>query len=247
MRDLRFLLLQIRNSDDPMREQEVGCFRRALECDLSQLVIFDLLAGVPTEVELQTVDAVLIGGSGEYSAAEKENTSDEPWLERTLEGLRLLPELRKPTFASCWGFQALARAMGGRCIYDPAHAELGSIPMHLTTAGRNDPLFGELPNPFLGQSGHEDHVVELPPDAVLLASSDSVDQQAFKFAETLIYCTQFHPELDRQELVERITTYPQYVQRIAGVTLEQFIPHCLEAPESNQLLKRFVQLVVEQR
>ncbi len=242
MRNLRFLLLQIRDADDPMREQEVGCFSRALECDPSQLTPFDLLAGVPTEEDLQPVDAVLIGGSGLYSAAEEGS-----WLERTLAGLRLLCELRKPTFASCWGFQALARAMGGRCIYDPAHAELGSIPMHLTAAGRSDPLFGQLPNPFLGQSGHEDHVVELPPGAVLLASSDNVRQQAFKFAEAPIYCTQFHPELDRQALVERITTYPQYVERIAGVTLEEFIPQCLESPESNRLLKRFAQLVIDWR
>jgi len=242
MQNLRFLLLQIRNSEDPMRAQEVRCFARAIGCDIAQISVLDLLAGVPTEQDLLRVDAVLIGGSGEYSAAVK-----NPWLEQTLSGLRRLYELRKPTFASCWGFQAFAQALGGHCIHDPPHAELGTVELRLTDAGRSDPLFGSLENPFLGQAGHEDHVVRLPPDAVLLASSDLVMNQAFRLADALIYCTQFHPELDRQSFIERITAYPQYVQRIAGMTLQQFADHCHDTPDTRQLLRRFARLVIEQR
>lgn len=247
MTNLRYLLLQIRDADDPMRAQEVDCFCHALECDPGQLATFDLLSDPLTTDDLRAVDAVLIGGSGNYSAAEKGADGDEPWLQRILTGLRLLHAMRKPTFASCWGFQALARAMGGRCIHDPDYAELGTVAMHLTPAGREDPLFGELTNPFVAHSGHEDHVVQLPPDTVLLASSDRVAEQAFKFVDVPIYCTQFHPELDRQAFVDRITTYPQYVERIAGTTLDNFRKRCQETPEANRLLKRFAELVVEHR
>ena len=241
MQNLRFLLLQIRDADDPMRTQEVRCFARAIGCDLAQIGVFDLLTGTPAEQDLQRVDAVLIGGSGAYSAAVK-----NAWLQRTLAGLRRLYELRKPTFASCWGFQAFAQALGGRCIHDPAHAELGTVELHLTAAGRSDPLFGLLENPFWGQAGHEDHVVELPPKAVLLASSELVANQAFRLDDALIYCTQFHSELDRRSLLERIAAYPQYVQRIAGMTLQQFAEHCQDTPDTRQLLRRFVQLAVQQ-
>lgn len=242
MRKLRYLLLQIRAPADPMREQEVTCFSRALECEPEEIVSFDLLADVPSERQLSEVDAVLIGGSGDYSAA-----GHNPWLEQTLAGLRRIIALRKPTFASCWGFQAFARAAGGRCIHDPLHAELGSIELHLTDEGRSDPLFGKLPNPFRGQAGHEDHVVQLPPGAVLLASSKLVTNQAFKFADAPIYCTQFHPELDRQAILERVRAYPRYVERIAGKTIEEFSADCHETPETRQLLPRFAALVATLR
>jgi GMP synthase (glutamine-hydrolysing) len=238
MRKLRYLLLQIRESADSMRAQEVTCFSRALQCEQQDIESFDLLTGVPSDRQLGEVDAVLIGGSGDYSAA-----GDNPWLEQTLEGLRRIIASRKPTFASCWGFQAFARAAGGRCIHDPLHAELGSIELRLTEDGRNDPLFGALPTTFLGQAGHEDHVVQLPPGAVLLASSELVTNQAFKFAYAPIYCTQFHPELNRQAILERVHAYPRYVERIAGQTIEEFSAECRDTPEAQQLLPRFAALV----
>lgn len=242
MNKLRYLLLQIRTPQDPMRQQEVGCFAGAIECDPSAIITFDLLAGVPSDEQLSQVDALLIGGSGDYSAA-----AENKWLERTLAGLQRIVELGKPTFASCWGFQAFARAAGGRCIHDPAHAELGTIELHLTDDGRNDPLFGDLPTPFFGQAGHEDHVVELPPNAVLLGSSDVVANQAFRFADLPIYCTQFHPELDREALLQRVEAYPRYVERIAGTTIEEFARRCRDTPESKLLLKRFAAIVAELR
>ena len=238
MSNLRFLLLQIRKAADPMRGQEAVCFCRALGCDASQLAIFDLLAGVPTREDYKAVDGVLIGGSGEYSAA-----GEGEWLQRILDGLRLLHDVGKPTFASCWGFQAFARAMGGRCIHDPNRAELGSIHLRLTDAGCEDWLFSQLPSPFLAQAGHEDHVVELPPRAVLLASSDRVPQQAFKLTDAPIYCTQFHPELDLEALIQRVRAYPRYVEQIAGITIDTFITGCRETPETYGLLRRFAEWV----
>ncbi|MEM9352842.1 MAG: type 1 glutamine amidotransferase [Planctomycetota bacterium] len=238
MSELSFLLLQIRDADDPILEQEVGCFARALGCDEAAIKPFDLLAGTPSDAQLQAAGGVLIGGSGDYSAA-----GEGEWLEQTLEGLRRLVASGAPTFASCWGFQAIARACGGRCIHDPPNAELGSIKLRLTDLGSSDPLFGGLPTEFFGQAGHEDHVVELPEDAVLLASSERVRHQAFRLAGKPVYCTQFHPELDLHTLVERLRRYPGYVQRIAGLDVETFAHQCRETPEANGLLRRFKKLV----
>ena len=240
MAELKYLLLQIRDPTDPMRHQEVGCFARAIGCDTTQITTFDLLTHSPAADDLDAVDAVLIGGSGDYSAASESN-----WLDATLESLRCIYEIRKPTFASCWGFQAFARAMGGRCIHDPAHAELGTLEFRLTDAGRDDPLFGPLGEKFLAQAGHEDHVVELPRDAVLLASSEVVTNQAFRFADAPIYCTQFHPELDRESFIERIVNYPQYVEKIAGTTFAEFAQRCQETHGAEELLKRFSRFVAD--
>ena len=154
----KFLLLQVRNCDDPMREQEVDCFARALECRREQIRVYDLLSGVPTVEQLDQVDLVLLGGSGDYSVAE-----GGEWLPAALAAMRELYELSKPTFASCWGFQAMAKALGGEVITDKSRAELGTVEVRLTAAGRKDPLFAPLGDRFLAPMGHQDCVVRLPP------------------------------------------------------------------------------------
>jgi GMP synthase (glutamine-hydrolysing) len=231
----RYLLLQTRNANDPMRAQEVRCFARMLECDVSDIDVFDLLASALPMEKVRSADMLLLGGSGHYSAA-----AEGEWLERALDGLREIHHVAKPTFASCWGFQAMARAMGGRCVNDLPNAEVGTIELTLTDAGSNDPLFGELPSVFSAQAGHEDRVARLPPDAVLLASSTRVAEQAFRFDGRPIYCTQFHPELDCAAMLERLVAYPEYVARIARVPYDHFVQNLRETPEANSLLRLFV-------
>jgi GMP synthase (glutamine-hydrolysing) len=238
MVSLRYLLLQTRNPTDPMRAQEVRCFAKMLGCEVSAIEVADLLAGPVSLKQINSADMLMLGGSGHYSAA-----GAGEWLERALDLMREIHRLAKPTFASCWGFQAMSRATGGRCIHDLPNAEVGTIEVVLTSAGREDPLFSALPTRFAAQAGHEDHVVELPVDAVLLASSARVREQAFRFTGKPIYCTQFHPELDRAAILDRVFAYPEYVARIARVPLDEFIQSCQETPEANSLLRRFVQLV----
>jgi GMP synthase (glutamine-hydrolysing) len=231
----KFLLLQVRNPDDSMRTQEVQCFAKALGCQPDQIRVFDLLAGVPTVKQLDQVDVVLLGGSGDYSVAEGGD-----WLEVALEAMRELYELSKPTFASCWGFQAMARALGGEVVTDRARAELGTVHVQLTDAGRDDPLFGPLGDRFLAPMGHQDCVVRLPAGAERLAFSEKVQNQAFRIPGKPIYATQFHPELDRAALIERVYAYPQYVESITGDTVDQFAEKCQETEATNQLLGRFM-------
>lgn len=243
MSKLRFLLLQIRDVEDPILPQEVGCFAQAFGSERSQITIHSLLTGAPSRSLLDSHDLVLLGGSGDYSAAADIDDGQNSWLIRTFDVLRELHALSKPTFASCWGFQAICRALGGDCIHDPPHAELGTIELRLTDAGRNDPVFGELPTTLLGFAGHQDRVNKLPPDALLLASSDRVAEQAIRFEGKPIYATQFHPELTRATLIERVEAYPEYVEKIAGVPLEEFVIDLCETPESNQLLRRMVNVL----
>ncbi|MEM8946489.1 MAG: type 1 glutamine amidotransferase [Planctomycetota bacterium] len=238
MAELRYLLLQVRDQDDPIREQEISCFASALDCDPAAIDCLDLLTERITAECLQSYDAVLIGGSGDYSAA-----GESDWLEQVLSDLRLLCQLGKPTFASCWGFQAIARALGGRCIHDPANAELGTIELTRTAVGAVDPLFSKLNASFPALAGHEDHVVELPPAAELLASSELVRNQAFKLRDSLIYCTQFHPELELPTFLQRVAAYPRYVEQIAGMTVESFATLCYDTPLARGLLRGFADLV----
>ena len=134
----------------------------------------------------------------------------------------------------------MARAMGGECVNDVPNAEVGTITLQLNDAGRADPIFGSLPPQFVAQAGHEDHVVQLPPDAELLASSSRVKEQAFHFVGRPIYCTQFHPELNRAAIMERVVAYPEYIARISRISYDEFVQSVCETPEANSLLRRFV-------
>ena len=235
---LRFLLLQVRDAGDPMLQQEIGCFAVAIGCELDQITTINLLVGCPTDRDLDCADMVLLGGSGRYSA-----TADAPWLDRTLASLRELHARGKPTFASCWGFQAMARALGGTVINDPSRAELGTHRVKLPDSGKRDPIFGPLGDVFEAQMGHEDRVAELPPDAVLLASTGLVQNQAFRFENLPIYCTQFHPELSVRDMIGRVCAYPEYVSRIAGLPPERFQELCWATPSASKILPRFIQQV----
>ena len=77
---VRFLLLQVRNPDEPMLHQEVRCFARSFGCSTAQIDVFDLLSGAPAPSVLAGADIVLLGGSGDYSVAR-----GGPWLPAALE------------------------------------------------------------------------------------------------------------------------------------------------------------------
>jgi GMP synthase (glutamine-hydrolysing) len=235
---MRFLLLQIRNQDDPMRRNERDAFARALGLESRAIQVLDVLSQTISTAALDGTDVVLIGGSGNYSAC-----GNQPWLQRTLEGLRRIYVSHVPLFASCWGFQALARALGGRVEKDRQRAEVGTHRLRLTDAGKNDPLFASLPDPFAAQMGHEDHVIALPPGAVLLASSPRVQNQAYTFADRPIYATQFHTELTADDLVLRLRQYPEYVELVTGGSFEEFRKQIYNTPECAALLARFASMV----
>ncbi len=237
---LQILLLQIRSEEDPVRPQEVDCFVRATGVPKEKIRIVSLLEEQLTKTHLAEIDAAFIGGSGDFSV-----TSEEAWLYRALESIRVLYDSCVPTFASCWGFQAVARALGGEVVHDLSRAELGTESAFLTDAGQRDDLFHHLPETFHSFMGHEDIVDRIPDSAVLLASTNQVANQAFTFPDRLFYATQFHPELNRQTLIDRVRNYPKYIEKIAGVPWPQFEEDVKDAPETQELIPRFMSMVVE--
>lgn len=234
MKHPRYLLLQVRNPGDAMRENEIACFANSLGCPTENIVTHDLISSCPTERLLDSSDAVLVGGSGDYSVV-----SGGEWLSPVMDMFRELYSSGKPTFASCWGFQAFAQGLGGEVVTDLNQAEIGTLEFELTEAGKNDPVFEPLGDRFHAQIGHQDIVVQLPPDAIRLCSTARVQNQAFTFPGKPIYGTQFHPEIEYSDFVRRLVAYPEYVENITGLPMDKFIESCFETPETTQLLKRF--------
>ena len=222
-----------------MGPHEIASFRRALAPFEVDIALFDLLTRSLEPRNLNGIDLVLMGGSGDYSAARA-----DPWLARALDSLREVHVARVPAFASCWGFQGMAAAMGGEVVHDRGRAEVGTHELVLTPEGLADPVFAMLGSPFKAQLGHEDHVDRLPPHTTLLASSAKVANQAYRFDDAPIYCTQFHPELDMAGLYARFAAYPRYVEEVAGTSFEVLVSLLAETPGANGLIRRFAELHV---
>ncbi len=236
MKQLKYILLQARKEYDPMIKHEAKCFQKTLRCDKKSIKIIDLIRGPIKKTDFLKSDAVMIGGSGDFSIAK-----GGEWMEKVLDVMNYLYEQSKITFASCWGFQAMAKARGGHVVHDLKRAELGTILIHLTEEGKKDNIFKKLPDSFFCQMGHEDIVDKLPPEAILLASSKKVKNEAFCFKKKPIYCTQFHPELNKNDLKERMQTYPTYVQKILGISQREFIKKkCFDAKDTENLIFDFI-------
>ena len=236
-----FLLLQARDGQDPIKPQEVDCFAEVMRIPVKQFRTFCLLSEPLTREDIVDVDCILIGGSGDYSV-----TDTASWLTRALDSIRRALDAEIPMFASCWGFQAIAKALGGDVQTDRDRAEIGTFEIRLTDHGVDDSIFSGLGQEFDANMGHEDHVMSLPVGAIHLASSQLARHQAYRLEDRPVYCTQFHPELNRKAIVERIATYPKYATEVLGESVEDAIGRFRDTPETAELLNRFVDRFVKQ-
>jgi GMP synthase (glutamine-hydrolysing) len=239
------LLLQARNQDDPILEHELMCFVTRSGLSRAHFRAVNLVTTPRHDASLlQGVDVVMMGGSGDYSVVK----AGYPWHESMLELMRIIVDRRLPMFASCFGFQALAMAMGSTLAADPAHAELGTWPMTLSPEGKSDPLFGKLPETFAAQLGHNDSVIRLAPGLTCLASSAACPVQAFRIPDTHIVATQFHPELTHRD---NITRYLRYLEayRQDDETMEEATERAeamhRPSPEANSLIRLFLNSLQE--
>lgn len=231
---MRLLVLQSRFPSDPMLDHERGCFIAATGRHVEELHFRNVMGGVPSVDEVTAYEAVIIGGSGDFSVVER----DQPFFKPMAGLLRDLVDVSFPTFGCCFGYQLLVDAMGGTVIRDPENSELGSYDVELTDEGKRDPLFGQLPETFIAQMGHFDRAVELPEGVPNLASSKLCGYQALRVPGAPIWATQFHPELDDRGNRDRCVAYIKEFGNIEGY-------QALPSPDALTILPNFLGLAIQ--
>lgn len=235
--DLTIRLIQARSEDD-MELQEQECFIERCEIAADQLLSSNVVS-VPITLDLlDGVDAVLIGGAGEFSAHK-----DYPWMPDLLNLVRECASRKLPLFGSCWGHQVIARALGGEVVHDKGRAEMGCGTVTLTPAGIADPLFAGCPPQFSANMGHHDRVSKLPAGALELARSETQGNQAFRLADAPIYGTQFHSELDATRERERLLAYRQfYLETVPDESdFWKIVDSLKETTDVDRLLHQFLE------
>ena len=238
---MQLCLIQARTSPRILN-QEQECFAERLEIRRQQITAYNVIESLPNPDELADFSAVMIGGSGEFSA-----TEDFVWMTDLQSLVGRCQENRIPLFGSCWGHQIIARALGGNVIHDQSRSELGCGRIYLTEAGQVDPLMSQFPNCFDANMGHHDRVETLPPNALELARSDSQGNQMFRIIDRPIYGTQFHSELDSQREAERLIEYrEQYADSYESDDAFQAVLDSLKkTTEVDGLMRAFVKTFVE--
>jgi len=236
----KMLLLQAREIDDPAKFDEVKSYADRTSLPLSSFFSHDLLSGPPNIEKLEKFDAILIGGSGDFFVSKR----NLPYIDDTLKFLKTVVDIGFPMFASCFGFQLLTNALGGKVIYDLQNMELGTKVVTLTDHGLKDDLLRILPKKFSAQLGHKDRAEILPPKVIHLGYSDKCPYQAFRVKEKPIWAVQFHPELTGEENKKRYERYLEaYAATLTPDEQEEVLNGFRPSPETEKLLLRFLELV----
>jgi GMP synthase (glutamine-hydrolysing) len=173
---------------------------------------------------------------------------EHPWL---IGEKRLIGEAVRagtPYWGVCLGAQLLAASLGAQ-VRRGRRPELGVLPVQLTDAAAEDPVFSVAPPSFATLQWHGE-TYDLPAGATRLAGSDLYEQQAFVLGRA--YALQFHLEVDRA-LAEEWMTIPEYVAELEDLAgpgaptemLEQVrAAETRSVPLARELFGRWLELVV---
>jgi GMP synthase (glutamine-hydrolysing) len=116
-----------------------------------------------------------------------------------------------PAFGICYGFQAMAQALGGR-VEQTGLAEFGRTP--LTVTASDNTLFHGLPGEQSVWMSHGDAVVEAPPGFAVLARTEGAPVAAFEAGARGLAGVQFHPEVLHTEHGQAVLEH--FLYEIAG-------------------------------
>lgn len=124
-------------------------------------------------------------------------------------------DLGIPTLGICYGFQVMARALGGE-VANTGLREYGATDAALS--GDGGVLLGGQPHAQNVWMSHGDQVARAPEGFEVLASTDATPVAAFGSAEKCFYGVQWHPEVKHsdhgQEVIEN------FLHKAAGLAAD---------------------------
>ena len=236
---LKVLLLQIRDGQQ-VRQEELQSFSEYCGLDIQQidvLNVFDTPAFEATVAD--EYDALLVGGASEANVLLPEQF---PFVEDCQRLIAHCAEVSKPVFASCFGFQLAVLALGGTILHRENNFEMGTVPISLTGAVWQDPIFRDTPDNFYAVSVHKQYAETIPSCCTVLAQTEQCIH-AFRLKGKPFWAFQFHPEVDKKILVERLTFYKSHYTD-GDDHLDKVLSSAQETPQSNALMGKFVQRIL---
>ncbi|KUI22622.1 glutamine amidotransferase [Mycobacterium sp. GA-1285] len=204
-----FLLLSIRGEDEAA-DDEYRAMMRFAGLDSTGMHRIRLTHEALGRIDLDDWSGVILGG-GPYNVSdpvETKSATQRRVEEELLELIGRIVDRDYPFLGCCYGVGTLGTVIGA--TVDRTHPEpVGGLTVTVTSAGRDDELFAEVPEVFDAYGGHREGATSLPPGVERLAWSPDCPVQAFRVGRH-VYATQFHPELDLDGVITRINVYKDY-------------------------------------
>jgi GMP synthase (glutamine-hydrolysing) len=221
-----------------MSAHEEACVRRRLGARAFTLQVRNALVEPAQASWLDDCDAFILGGSGDFSVHHPES---QAWVTPLRSVIEAALVQERPGFGICFGHQLLGYHLGAPVETDPRHAEMGTVDVDVTAAGRQSHLLSGLPLRFPVHTGHSDCVTEVPPGVEVIASNARLHTQAFKVEGQLFYSVQFHPDMSGAEARARYLAYREgFAQRLDPSALDRAERFALGRDDSTALLGRFL-------
>lgn len=209
MATLRFLVLDAYPREGRAAVQGAGgtlagqLYARLLQsltpgCVTDVLHPADLDCALPTGVALADYSGVVWTGSSLTI-----HNEEDPRVRRQIEFARAVFAAGVPSFGSCWAAQLSVTATGGRCAANPKGREFGiARQIRLSPTAATHPMYAGKPDVFDAFTSHADHVVDIGPEAMLLASNAFSPVQAVSVnrGRGSFWAVQYHPEYDLHEV-----------------------------------------------
>lgn len=245
----KILTIQFRQRPKPAA-QERACIQReaGIYADIEFISALDdsIRWDEPSEV-MKGYQGVILGGTGEFDFDGNRKMSD-PARSTSYEFLEKLRPLFMhlfdndiPTLGICYGHQLLGAFAGAQVRYDAQQKKSCSHQIKLMVNKNDYFLFSDLPESFQAHYAHKDALDRVPEGAVLLMNGgDECKVSALKYKNN-IFTTQFHPELNFEDMAERIQNSPGYLPE--GVMAEEIFK---DEPYSNTILQNFGKFVALQ-
>ncbi len=236
----KILLFQFRT--DASLAHEVKCITEKMGISRDQLDVYNTLEPgivLPTVDDLDNYAGVITGASGQFFISNWPDEIRIP-IEHTLPLFLEIVRRDMPMLAICFGHQIIAKLLGGEVKRDSAQSETGTLTVTLNEAGRAAAIFKDIPEKFNVVLAHKDSVIKLPTGAKLLAYSQRCRIQAYQIGKN-IFATQFHAELNLDDMVWRLQLYPDYLKE---KTLQQLRSQYQEITFAQKILENFKNMTI---
>lgn len=192
------------------------------------------------EIDLADYSGIILGGSA-FNISDEIKSETQRRVEAELAAVvDRVVDTDFPFLGMCYGVGTVTAHLGGQV--DRTYTEaVGAVEVTLTPAGRTDPLLEGVGPTFHAFVGHKEACNGTPPGVELLATGEACPVQMYRVGSS-VYVTQFHPELDADDLSARMRIY-QHAGYFAPSELDDLIAMAQASAvngEQHRVLANFV-------